>query len=144
MCAIIFCALLCSSICPDHKKEPYVTTRTYRLILAGLGNVGRNFVGLMQSQNKLLRERYGVNLILVGAADSRGAASDPQGLDLAALLAAKRGGQGVDTLLGGQAGRTGLDLAHALEADVLLEATPVNLKDGQPGLDIVRAALRRG
>jgi len=127
-----------------YNKESRVTIRTYRLILAGLGNVGRNFVGLLQSQNKLLRERYGVSFILVGAADSRGAASDPQGLDLAALLAAKRGGQGVDTLLGGQAGRTGLDMARALEADVLLEATPVNLKDGQPGLDIVRSALGRG
>jgi homoserine dehydrogenase len=126
------------------QKESCVTTRTYRLILAGLGNVGRNFVGLLQSQNKLLRERYAVSFILVGAADSRGAASDPQGLDLTALLAAKRSGQSVDTLFGGQAGRTGLDLARALEADVLLEATPVNLKDGQPGLDIVRAALGRG
>jgi homoserine dehydrogenase len=121
-----------------------VSLRTHRLILAGLGNVGRNFVGLLQSQKELLRERYGLSFILVGAADSRGAASDPQGLDLAALLAAKRAGQGVDTLPGGQAGRTGLDLVRTLEADVLLEATPVNLKDGQPGLDIVRAALKRG
>jgi len=121
-----------------------VSFHTYRLILAGLGNVGRNFVGLLQSQSHLLRERYGISFILVGAADSRGTASQPQGLDLDALLAAKRAGQGVDTLPGGQAGRTGLDLARTLGADVLLEATPVNLKDGQPGLDIVRAALERG
>ncbi|NTV65581.1 MAG: homoserine dehydrogenase, partial [Oscillochloris sp.] len=30
------------------------------------------------------------------------------------------------------------------EAEVLLEATPTNLRDAQPGLDIVRAALRNG
>jgi homoserine dehydrogenase len=147
MCAIIFCACLFSgvySLPSPYKKESGVSISTQRLILAGLGNVGRNFVGLLQSQKELLRERYGLSFILVGAADSRGAASDPQGLDLAALLTAKRAGQGVDTLPGGQAGRTGLDLARTLEADVLLEATPVNLKDGQPGLDIVQAALKRG
>jgi homoserine dehydrogenase len=34
--------------------------------------------------------------------------------------------------------------ALAPRADLLLEATPTNLRDGQPGLDIVRAALRAG
>lgn len=121
-----------------------MTTRTYKLILAGLGNVGRNFVHLLQSQSELLRQRYGVDFLLVGAADSGGAASDQNGLDLAALLQAKRAGKSVAALPGARSGRSGLDLVRALEADVLLEATPVNLQDGQPGLDIVRAALGRG
>jgi homoserine dehydrogenase len=38
----------------------------------------------------------------------------------------------------------GLALLDAVPADVLLEATPVNLRHGQPGLDTTRAALRRG
>ena len=118
--------------------------KTCRVILAGLGNVGRSFVELLQSQADLLRDRYGLAFLVVGAADSSGAASDINGLDLDALLAAKRTGRGVATLAGGQKGRTGLDLVRTLEADVLLEATPVNLQDGQPGLDIVRTALRRG
>lgn len=121
-----------------------MSVRTHSLILAGLGNVGRSFLGILQSQEGLLRERYGVAFAIVGAADSGGAASDPGGLDIGAILDAKRAGKSVATLPGGRPGITGLDLARALEADALLEATPVNLRDGQPGLDIVRAALGRG
>jgi homoserine dehydrogenase len=119
--------------------------QTYRLILAGLGNVNRSFLGILQSQAALLRERYGLAFTIVGAADSSGAAIDPAGLDITALLAAKRAGLSIATLAGvGRAGVTALDLARSLEADALLEATPVNLRDGQPGLDVVRAALGRG
>jgi homoserine dehydrogenase len=119
--------------------------RTNRLILAGLGNVGRNLLEILRSQEALLRDRYGLAFAVVGAADSGGAASDPGGLDLGAMLAAKRAGKSVATLARiGRAGTSALDLARSLDADVLLEATPVNLCDGQPGLDIVRAALGRG
>jgi homoserine dehydrogenase len=120
-------------------------TKTYRLILAGLGNVGRSFLGILRSQEALLRDRYGVAFAVVAAADSGGAASDPNGLDIEAILVAKRAGRSIATLAGvGVAGMTGLDLARTRDAELLLEATPVNLRDGQPGLDIVRAALKRG
>jgi homoserine dehydrogenase len=122
-----------------------VGIQTYRLILAGLGNVGRSFLGILLSQADLLRTKHGVAFTLAGAADSSGAAIDPAGLDAAAILAAKEAGQGVATLPGaGQPGMSGLELARGVEADILLEATPVNLQSGQPGLDIVRTALVRG
>ena len=122
-----------------------MTTKTHHLILAGLGNVNRSFLGILRSQEALLRERYGLAFTIVGAADSGGAAIDPAGLDVAALLAAKRAGSSIATLAGvGRTGTTALDLARSVDADALLEATPVNLRDGQPGLDVVRAALGRG
>jgi homoserine dehydrogenase len=122
-----------------------VTIKTQRLILAGLGNVNRSLLGILQSQEALLRERYGLAFAVVGAADSGGAAIDASGLDIAALLAAKRARSSAASLPDvGRAGTTALDLARTLDAEVLLEATPVNLRDGQPGLDAVRAALRRG
>jgi homoserine dehydrogenase len=121
------------------------TVKTHRLILAGLGNVNRSFLGILQSQEALLSERYGLAFAVVGAADSSGAAIDPAGLDIAALLAAKRAGSSIASLPGaGRAGVSALDLARTLDADALIEATPVNLRDGQPGLDVVRAALGRG
>lgn len=118
---------------------------TYRLILAGLGNVGRSFLEILHVQGALLRDRYGVEFVVVGAADSGGAASAPDGLPLDALLAAKRERRSVATLP--EVGRTGVggaDLARTLDADILLEATPTNLQHGQPGLDTTRVALGRG
>lgn len=122
-----------------------MATRTVRLILAGVGNVGRSFLHILQTQDELLRDRFGLSLLVVGASDSGGSAASPEGLSPAGLLGAKRAGRSVATLNGvGSPGEGGLDLVRRLEAEIVLEATPVNLRDGQPGLDIVRAALRRG
>lgn len=122
-----------------------MTVSTYRLVLSGLGNVGRSFLGILQSQETLLRERYGAAFMVVGAADSGGAAVNAAGLDVAMLLDAKQRRTSVATLPNvGRAGMSGLELVKFVEADVLLEATPVNLQTGQPGLDIIRAALERG
>jgi homoserine dehydrogenase len=122
-----------------------MNVKTYRLTMTGLGNVGRSFLGILRSQETLLRDRYGLRFMVVGAADSGGAATDTAGLDSEAILAAKRDGRSVATLPGvGRSGMSGLELVQTTTADLLLEATPVNLQHGQPGLDIVRAALARG
>lgn len=115
------------------------------IILVGLGNVGRSFLQVLQSQDALLRERYGLAFRVVGAADSGGAALTPDGLDPGAVLAAKAAGRSVATLAGvGRAGVSGVELVTGVKAEAVLEATPVNLRTAQPGLDITREALRRG
>ncbi len=118
---------------------------TYRLILTGLGNVGRSLLEILHAQDSLLRDRYGVRFVIVGAADAGGAASAPTGLPIMDIVAAKRAGRSVATLPGvGQPGVGGVELARTLDADLLLEATLTNLQHGQPGLDTVRIALGRG
>jgi homoserine dehydrogenase len=120
-----------------------VTTRS--IVLVGLGNVGRNFLQVLDSQRALLEERYGVAFRVVGAADSGGAAVAPEGLDGAEILAAKARGASVASLCGvGRVGMSGIELLRNVAADVVLEGTPVNLRTGQPGLDLTREALRRG
>jgi len=110
----------------------------------GLGNVGRAFLRILTSQAELLRDRHGIAFRVVGAADSSGAAFRPDGFDPGELLSAKREG-GVAELSGvGRPGMSALELVAQVRAAALLEATPVDLRTGQPGLDVVRAALRRG
>lgn len=119
--------------------------KTYRFILTGLGNVGRSFLEILPGQEQLLRQRYGVSLNLVGLADSSGAVYAPDGVDLAAVVSHKRAGQRLASLdLPGRRLPDSLALVQQAEADLLLEATPTNLVDGQPGLDLTRIALQRG
>jgi homoserine dehydrogenase len=100
---------------------------------------------VLESQAPLLRERYGCAFIVVGAADSAGAALDPGGLDPVAVHAAKERGDSVASLpVVGHPGMSGIDLIRSIPADAVLESTPVDLRTGQPGLDLVRAALRHG
>ena len=118
--------------------------RTVDLILVGLGNVHRRFLHLLATRDQTLAQRYGLRLRVVGAADSQGAAADAAGLDPAALLAHKQSGASVATFPGGVAGATALDQLAQAPAQVLLEASPVNLVDAQPSLSYVLAALERG
>ena len=119
--------------------------QTHRLLLSGLGNVGRSFLELTLSQGDVVASRYGISLLVVGAVDSGGAAIDPAGLDVEALIATKRAGGSVARLEGvGVPGMSAVDMAQHVSGDVLLEATLTNLRDGQPGLDVIRTALSRG
>lgn len=120
------------------------TPPTVDLILAGLGNVHRQFVHLLATRSDVLAQRYGLWLRVVGVADSQGAVTDAGGLDLAALLAHKQTGASVAVFPGGAPGTTALDLLAQVKAHALLEASPVNLADAQPSLGYALAALERG
>lgn len=119
--------------------------RTLRVLLVGLGNVGARFVGLLRDRSPLLAAQYGLDIRLVGVADRRGCALAPEGLDPTALCATKAEGRSVAMLPGaGRPGWEALRLLDALEADLLVEASPTNYRDAQPGLDLVRRALASG
>ncbi len=121
--------------------------KTVRLILIGLGNLGRRLCQVLEEKRDYVRQRYDLDLMLVGAADSRGAAYDPvNGLDPGRLVTIKaRGGSIADYPDIGEENWLATALVAAAEADVLLEASPVNLEEGaEPGISCIRTALRRG
>ncbi len=120
--------------------------QTIRIVLVGVGNLGRRFCEIVAPRQAMLAERYGLALRLVGAADSRGAAYDPAGLDWEAVAHLKAAGMSIAAYPEvGRARMTAIELVTQAEADMLLEASPVNLaQGGEPGLTCVRTALQRG
>lgn len=119
--------------------------QTIDLILVGLGNVHQRFLHLLDSRRDILTQRYGLRLRVVGASDSRGALADPAGIDPTALLTYKLAGGNAGNAPGGQPGATALDLfSQQVQADALMEASPVNLVDAEPALSTVLGALGRG
>ena len=119
-------------------------TRTVRTALIGCGNVGRNFMRILDMKGARLRAQYGLEFQLVAVADSSGVAVDEHGFDPAVVCRLKELRGGVNSLAGFLPGVTPADLPGRVECDLLLEASPVNLKTGEPGLSAARAALRRG
>lgn len=113
-----------------------------RIVLCGFGAVGQGLAGLLESRGDELYSRYGLRVRIVGASDSTGSASDPGGLDPARLAEAKR--RGGLSKYGGSGSSTALELAESLEADVLVETTPSNYADAEPGMSHIMAAMRRG
>ena len=59
---------------------------SYRIALAGLGNVGSALLAILRRESLNLRKRYGVEFIVTGVAELCGGAIDLAGLDLALLL----------------------------------------------------------
>lgn len=121
-----------------------VEPQPIRFVLTGLGNIGRTMLEILAARVEALQTRYGLVLRCVGLADSSGSAYEPAGFDMAAVAALKRNGGRVAGLPQHDPQLTVAALAEHAAAELLLEATPTNLRDAQPGLDVVRAALRSG
>ncbi len=121
-------------------------SRTVRIVLVGLGNLGRRFCDLLVQKGPHVEATYGLRLVLVGAADSHGWAYDYHGLDPAKVSAIKQaGGTVAEYTAVGRSGLPAADLIVYEGADVLCEASPVNLSQGaEPGLTHIRTALMRG
>ncbi len=120
-------------------------TREIRLAIVGLGNLGRRLLQILDRKAEELEARYGIHFVVVGAADSRGAVADPNGLSLSEIIRLKENGESIAAYPGrGQPGLSPLSLVQQVEADALCEASPVNLEHGGPGLNCIRTALNRG
>ena len=120
------------------------STQKVRFLLIGVGNVGRRFLELLVRKQDTLRDRLGLELILRGVADTSGVAICPTGLDPGQVVQLKAEGQGVAAYPHwGQPEVSAFEMVRITEADLLLEASPANLKDGQPGLRCIEGALSR-
>jgi homoserine dehydrogenase len=119
--------------------------RHVRLLLMGTGNVGRRFLELLVAKEEVLAQRLGLDLVVVGAADTSGVAICPEGLDPQRLVDLKGKGQGVASYPDwGRPGVAGLEMVRETGADLFLDASPASMADGQPGLSCIQAALAKG
>jgi homoserine dehydrogenase len=101
------------------------TTTLTKISIIGFGAVG-------QGVATLLRDLPQVKVVAV--ADSRGVCLMP---DLDDVLARKRAGQPI-----ANSDLTALDVIRTIDHDIVIEVTPTNVIDGEPGLTHVREALR--
>jgi homoserine dehydrogenase len=123
---------------------------TIDLVLVGFGNVGRRFVRLLDESRLQLRREHNLDTRVVGIATrAHGQAFDARGLDAARLAAAVDGGARV----GPAAGSSVRFLRGALKQCrtavrsgrlVVVETTTLSIRNGQPAVGHVRAALRGG
>jgi len=117
-----------------------------RLILCGFGNVGKAFARLLDERRDSIQRQYGLDLELTAVVDIGGAAvSDAGPLPIDALLTHVENGGTVESLTGyGRSGVSGVETISDHPADVLVETTPTNLTDGEPGKTHMVAALQSG
>jgi homoserine dehydrogenase len=100
-------------------------------------------VRLLEDRAQELRDRHAIAFRIAGIASRRiGWLADANGFDAANILAPKSEREGHDFSRAGNADiRSWLVAARA---DVLFEATSLNVENGQPAVDHIRAALDHG
>ena len=119
--------------------------REIRFVVIGLGNIGRNLLDILDQRQEAIARDYGVRFSLVGAADSSGAALDDAGLTLRQVVQLKLGGSGAaDYPQAGCRGMSALEMVQSAVVDIVVDASPTNLEDGEPGMSCVREALAQG
>jgi homoserine dehydrogenase len=113
------------------------------LCLVGFGNVNRALVRLLVDRTEELDKRD-IHWRITGVASRRlGWIADPSGLDVARLTADHA--VGPEPFPANQREITNVrDWLRAAKADVLFEATSLNVENGQPAVDHLRAALEQG
>jgi homoserine dehydrogenase len=115
-----------------------------RLALLGLGNVAQAFIKLLGRKIEFIN-RHEVTVTLVGVAtQNHGIAINPGGLDTGRLIAAYRAGQSLEKFHTDSRVPDTLEFISRVEADILIDCTPLNLNAGQPAVDHIATALLRG
>ncbi len=129
-----------------HLVREIMRVVTKRIILCGLGTVGRAFARLVAERHGQITRTYGLDIEVSAAVDIGGAAVADQGaLPLDDLLGHLDARGAVETFAPhGRPGMTGVETVASIPADILVEATPTNLVDGEPARRHIVTALQNG
>jgi homoserine dehydrogenase len=136
-------------------REDFI--QTYNLAFLGFGNVNRTLVELLQNREQELRTRHNIAFRITGIASRRlGWLADPGGLDPARVgrtlpstssepaLSLPKGQALSDKSVSSNPQPDINTWLRAAQADILFEATSLNVQNGQPAVDHIRAALAHG
>jgi len=116
-----------------------------RIILIGCGVVGRSLLEILSHRKAELVRNYDLHPEVVAVVDKGGATINLKGLSLERMLLLKtREGTVAACPRCGHFGMSALDVIESVEAEVMVEATPTNVEDGEPGLSNIKTAFKTG
>ena len=115
-----------------------------RIILIGYGVIGQNLTKLLISKSIDLYNLYGIKPRIVACVDKGGSALDPSGLNLQRLLEVKKSTGTVANYAKENNSLDPIQIIESTDAEILLELTPTNLEDGEPGLTNITTAMKYG
>jgi homoserine dehydrogenase len=124
-----------------RKRNPPI--QTHNLCFLGFGNVNRTLVRLLHDRADKLRDEHNISYRITGIASRRlGWIADADGLDPEGCV--ERALLPTDGRESSQKPTKLHEWLTAARADVVFEATSLNVETGQPAVDHIRAALTHG
>lgn len=113
-----------------------------KIILSGFGNVGKEFVKLLNEKKSYIKEKYDLTLVLCGILEKDGCIYEDRGLDMSYLYDCPLGSRGI--LKYSDFNREAFYNYPVLEGDILVECTPSNIETGGPSLNYIINSINRG
>jgi len=110
------------------------------LLIVGFGFIGQTLARTIYQKIELIK-RADRDLKIIGVSDSEGYLLDEKGLDLERLSKISGTSDYSERFL---EGGSSLEMIEVSGADIMVEATPTNIKDGEPGLTHMKTALTLG
>jgi homoserine dehydrogenase len=111
--------------------------------LIGFGVIGQGFVQMLIKKRAWLKKKYGFDPKVVSISDVTGTLVDKSGIDLKkVLVTVEATGRVINAK--GATEMKGIDAIREVEADLVIEVTPTNVKTGEPGLSHMLSAMERG
>ncbi|MGA2385713.1 MAG: homoserine dehydrogenase [Candidatus Bathyarchaeia archaeon] len=116
-----------------------------RIILVGFGVVGKSVTTILAKRYAEKVKDYGFNPKIVAIADIDGAVINPKGLSPEKLDEIRQKGFPIskDPEFG-HPGMSVLDVIDSVEAEVVVEVTPVNIKNAEPAISHITKAFKTG
>jgi homoserine dehydrogenase len=116
-----------------------------RIILVGFGVVGKGVATILARRYAEKVKNFGFNPKIVAIADIDGAVINPRGLKPEKLKEIRQMGYPISADPDfGHPGISALDVIDSVEAEVVVEVTPVNIKDAEPALSHITTAFKKG
>ncbi len=111
-----------------------------RIFICGFGTVGQGFCEVLSMREGFFRDRYGCDVKVVGAMDSRTYAYDPEGFDPLELVRRKK----ETGKVGDKTYEDSVGILNGIGYDLLVEVSPTDVKTGGAGLGNITCALEAG
>ena len=115
-----------------------------KLVILGFGSVGQGVANVVAMKKAMISEKYGVDLKVVAIADSSSSAICEDGLDEELVVSTKKETGKVGNYPGYGCQVCGVELLDAVDYDILIEATPTNIKTAEPAKSLTLKAFADG
>jgi len=109
------------------------------VIIVGFGFIGKETVRALYKKMDIIK-RLDEEFRIIGISDSKGYIYNEKGLNLEKLINIER----LSDYMAYNEGGSAEELIEKRDVDLMVEATPTNIKNGEPGLTFIRKALKRG
>lgn len=117
-----------------------------RLGVVGFGIVGKGVCKVVRDRAEQYKKKYGVDVRIVCVADMLNSIYDENGIDLAKLMDHNQERSLMINYPDSSKDKkwNGEQAVGNMDADIVVEVTPTNIKDAQPGLNHIMKAFDRG